>query len=114
MGDFTDWVKVNMQMYSQDEIAIDSTKKDVFYITMQLKKNLRYRYMLYTEGREFVDQDAPQSLNHKGILTNYVEVLGDEGATTIEEILHQNFDDEEVKQEMGEEEVKVISEEILF
>ena len=34
MGDFTDWVRVNMQMYSQDEIAIDSTKKDVFYITM--------------------------------------------------------------------------------
>lgn len=50
MGDFTDWVRVNMMQYSAHEIEMDPVKKQTFYITLKLTKNFRYRYMLYRDG----------------------------------------------------------------
>ena len=44
MGDFTDWVRVNMKQYEESEIAEDPVKRDTFYLTLTLTKNFRYRY----------------------------------------------------------------------
>ena len=76
--------------------------------------------MLYSEGVEFYDSDKPYSKNHQDLNTNYIEVPGDD--MTIQDIFHQNLNDqdddqEEEKKEINfdnPDEVKILSEELLF
>ena len=85
-GDFTDWVRVNMMQYTVSEIEEDPVKKNTFYITLKLTKNYRYRYLLYSDGVEFYDSDMPNSKNHQDVITNFIEVPGDD--MTIQDIFH--------------------------
>jgi len=82
MGDFTDWVPFTMQMHPMNVILKDPAKEDEFYVDIKLAKGFRYRYLFEVDGVEQLDTTDPnRGTNHKGKMTNYVEVAGGESMT---------------------------------
>jgi len=83
MGDFTDWIPVNMRMYTVEEQMMDDRKAGLFFIKLRLIKGFRYKYRYVYRDSEVVDHD-PQTnvtVSKDGIYNNYLEVAADDTRT---------------------------------
>ena len=50
IGNFTEWIPVNMQMHPVDEQQDDPEKAGIFFITVYLIKGFRYKYRFIYKG----------------------------------------------------------------
>ena len=55
MGDFTEWVPVNMRMHTVDEQIHDDSKAGVFFIKLRLIKGYRYKFRYVWRDAETID-----------------------------------------------------------
>ena len=74
MGDFTDWIPINMQMYPVSEQIRDATKVGVFFVKIKLIKGFRYKYKFVWREYETVDENWHIRVETDGTKNNFIEV----------------------------------------
>ena len=95
MGDFTEWVPVNMRMHTVDEQIHDDSKAGVFFIKLRLIKGYRYKFRYVWRDAETIDQDDPNALvtvGADGAASNYIEVEADNNQT-VADFMTENLEE---------------------
>ena len=78
MGDFTDWIPINMSMYPVSEQIRDATKVGVFFVKVKLIKGFRYKYKFVWREYETVDENWHIRVETDGKKNNFIEVQDDD------------------------------------
>lgn len=83
-----------MNMHAMSEILKNPSLVDEFFVVVKLAKGFRYRYLFEVDNIEQVDMnDTNHSKNHKGKITNFVEVM--DGAMTVEDFIKNGIQEGE-------------------
>ena len=77
MGDFTDWIPINMSMHTVNEQIRDETKVGVFFIKLKLIKGYRYRYKFVWREYETLDDNWHIRVENDGKRNNFIEIEDD-------------------------------------